>query len=262
MPRVRLAVATARFSRDLRDVVRLASETGASGLQFDARQQLKPTDLSETGRRQLLHTLGERELTVASLTFPLRKPLYDQEQLDLRIAAIKQAMQFAWDLKSRVLTCRIGRIPDANDSRDVSRLHEVLSDLAAYGDRVGVTFSIMPAGDPPGEISSLIHQIRTGRLGIDFDPAERIMSRHNPLSSLRELHEVVSHVTVRDALRDADGAGREVIVGRGESDWPALLAALDEMNFTGWMTVDRTTGSDPSGDAARAVQYVKNVAGP
>ena len=236
----------------------MAAETGASGLQFDARQQLKPTDLSETGRRQLLHTLGERDLSVASLTMPLRRALYDEEYLDIRIEAIKQAMQFAWDLKARVLTCRIGRIPD-DDARERSRLQEVLEVIAAHGNHVGVTFSITPSGDPPEALRSLIESVDTGPLGIDLDPAERVMSRQNPMTTLRELHARVTHVTVRDAVRDFDGNGREAAVGRGECDWPELLAVIDEMNYTGWLTADRTAGDDPFGDVSRAVQFVRNV---
>ncbi|MGD9853960.1 MAG: sugar phosphate isomerase/epimerase family protein [Planctomycetaceae bacterium] len=262
MPRrIRIAVATARLSRDLREVVGIAAETGATGLQFDARYQLKPADLSETGRRQLLHTLGERKLSVASLSFPLQRPLIDQEHLDTRVTAIRQAMQFAWDLKCRVVTCRIGRIPEDMNSSDGSRLHDVLSDLAAHGNRVGVTLSITPAGDDPGTLTALLGSVSTGLLGVDFDPAERIMSRLKPTSSLRDLHALVTHITVRDAVRDADGGGREVPVGRGECDWPELLAVIEEMNYSGWLTVERTAGDDPGGDAARAVQYLQNVAG-
>ncbi len=261
MQRLRTAVATARFSSDLRDVVKMAAQTAATGLQFDARQQLKPTDLSETGRRQLLHTLSERDLSVASLSFPLRLTLHDEEHLDTRIAAIKQAMQFAWDLKARVLTCRIGRIPEQSDVDEWSRMRDVLADLAGHGNHIGVTLSITPAGDAPETLLSLIDAVRTGPLGVDFDPAERVMSRHNPVSSLRELHAVVTHLTVRDAIRDADGGGREVPVGRGECDWAELLAVVGEMSYSGWLTVDRTAGDDPFGDACRAVQYVQNVAG-
>ncbi len=238
----------------------MAAETGASGLQFDAREQLKPTDLSETGRRQFLHTLGERELSVASLTMPLRRVLHDEEYLDVRIEAIKQAMQFAWDLKARVLTCRIGRVPDDAESHERSRMLEVLSVLASHGNHVGVTFSITPSGDAPETLRSLIDDVDTGPLGIDFDPAERVMSRQKAVDSLRELHSLVTHVTLRDAVRDVDGGGREVAVGRGECDWPELLAVFDEMNYTGWLTADRTAGDDPFGDVTRAVQFVRNVA--
>src|SRR5690606_22889951 len=224
MLRLRLAIATVRLKGSLRETIRLAEQTGASGLQFDARQQLKPGDFSQTARRQLLHNLAERNLQVASLTFALRRPLHDQEQLDARLDAIKQAMQFAWDLKSRVLVCRIGRIVEDADAPEAVRQREVLQDLARHGNRVGVTLAVTPSGGSPEMLRSVLESIDAGPLGIDFDPAERIMSHQPPVPSLQVLHDRVAHVTIRDALRDADGAGREMVVGRGEVAWEEVLA--------------------------------------
>ena len=232
------------------------------GVAVDSRSQLKPSDLSETGRRQLLHTLGEQNVSVASLTFPLRRPLHDEEQLDARLAAIKQAMQFAWELKSRVLVCRIGRIVEEAESAEGVRQREVLGELARHGNHVGVTLAITPSGDSRESLGRLLSSIDDGPLGIDFDPAERIMSRQDPIASLRDLHGHVSHVTVRDALRDADGLGQETVIGRGEVDWDELLATIDEMNYDGWLTVDRRAGEDRLGDMTRAVSFLRNVAGP
>lgn len=255
----RLAIATGRLSGPLRETIRKAEQTGARGLQFEARQQLKPGDFSQTGRRQLLHTLAERDLVVGSLTYALRRPLHDQEQLDARIAAIKETMQFAWDLKARVLICRIGRIVDDADSADGARQREVLQELVQHGNRVGVTLAVTPSGDSPALLRSLLDSIDNGPLGIDFDPAERVMSHHPPVDSLRMVYGHPIHLTVRDALQDEDGTGRETTVGRGEVPWEQLLATLEEMSYTGWMTVDRRTGEDPLTEMTRAVAFINGM---
>jgi sugar phosphate isomerase/epimerase len=259
MSRLRIAVSTSRLTSRLRDVPQAAAATGATGVQFDARNQLRPGDLSETGRRQLLYELGERRLGVASLSFPLRRTLADPEHLDARVSALKEAMQFAWDLKARCLVCRAGRIPEPADSPEFARLHEVLRDLARHGNRVGVTLAFTPSGESGAELARLVDSISDGPLGVNFDPAERIMNRRDPVTSLRELHRHVAHLTIRDAVRDLDLGGREVPVGRGEADWDSLLAALDEMNYLGWATIDRTAGDDPLGDIARAVSFLTNL---
>lgn len=260
MSRLRIAIAASRLGEPLREVVRQCGQTGADGVQFDARHQLSPADLSDTGRRQLLHALGELNLSVASLTFPLRRPLHDQEQLEGRIDAVKKAMQLAWDLKARILVCRIGRVVDDAESTAAIRQREVLSELARHGNRVGVTVSITPSGDPPAALRSLLERINEGPLGIDHDPAERVMSQLDPVTSLRELHAWITHVTVRDGLRDADGAGRETVVGRGEVDWEQALATLDEMNYAGWLTADRRAGEQPLQDMSQAVAFIRRVA--
>lgn len=255
----RIAVATTSFRQSIRAAIDSAARSGAQGVQFDARYELKPGELGETGRRQLLFELRERDLTVASLTFPLRTSLADPEQLDLRVAALRKGMEFASQLKANVLTCAAGRIPPEDATDECQQLHSVLSDLARYGNHIGVTLSITPAGDEAERLIALLNDIKEGPLGIDFDPAGCVMTRQDPGSTLRELHAVVSHIQIRDALGNVDGMGREVPVGRGEVDWDFILALVDEMNYRGWLTVRRTEGEDRLGDCTRAIAYLKNV---
>ncbi|MFG0335752.1 MAG: sugar phosphate isomerase/epimerase, partial [Maioricimonas sp. JB049] len=132
MQTLKIAVATLPFQQPIRQAVQTAATTGASGLQIDARNELRPGDLSETGRRQFLHMLSEMQLSVASVTFPVRRALQEPEALDARIAALKQAMDFAYQLKARVLTTRLSDLPDDPDSRSAVTLQEILEDLSSH----------------------------------------------------------------------------------------------------------------------------------
>ena len=49
------------------------------------------------------------------------------------------------------------------------------------------------------------------------------------------------------------------MLGRGEADLPAVLARLEERDFRGPVTVERTEGNDPSGDLANAVAYLRSL---
>jgi sugar phosphate isomerase/epimerase len=86
-----------------------------------------------------------------------------------------------------------------------------------------------------------------------------IASGKSPAQTLQSLGQWVAHVVVRDATPGADGMASEVPVGRGEAAWEELLAILEEMNYRGWLTVDRTQGEDKAGDAARAIRYLQSV---
>lgn len=259
MPPLRLAIATNCLKLPLRESLRAAANLGAKGVQFDARQEIKPGELTETGRRQLLHGLDELGLSIGSLAFPMRRSFYDEEQLDGRVTAAKRALDHAWQLRARVVTARIGKIPADKESKPYRLLFDVLSDLARYGNQVGATLAITPSHDSPEALRDLIVSIKTGPLGIDFDPAVFVMSGHNPAEAFRLLHSYVVHFTARDAIRDIDAGGLETALGRGEVEWIELLPLLDEVGYSGWVTVNRTQGDDRAGDAARAIQYLKNV---
>jgi sugar phosphate isomerase/epimerase len=259
MTPLHIAIATRCLNLPLRESLRAAANLGARGVQFDAREELKPGELTDTGRRQLLHSLDELGLSLASLAFPMRRSFYDEEQLDGRVAAVKRALEHAWQLKARILTARIGKIPDDKDSKSYRLLFDVLSDLARHGNQVGATLAITPSRDPPQALAELIAAIKTGPLGIDFDPAVWVMSGHDPAEAFRLLHQYVTHFTARDASRDIDAGGLETSLGRGEVEWMELLPLLDEVRYAGWVTVNRTQGEDCAGDAARAIQYLQNV---
>ena len=86
------------------------------------------------------------------------------------------------------------------------------------------------------------------------------MTGHDPIESFRVLYESIIHVQVRDAIREVDGSGLEVNVGRGEVAWDEFLVLLDEAGYSGWLTIERTSGDDKQNDVARAANYLRNVA--
>jgi sugar phosphate isomerase/epimerase len=256
---LRLALATRCLGQELKPSLLLASRMGASGVQLDARNEIKPAEMSETGRRQFTHVLAEIGLQLASLDFPIRRPLWDAERLDARIEALKQTMEFAYELKARVVTVRLGGLPAESDAAGHSLFTDVLNDLARHGNHVGVTLAIGPGRESAGRLVQILKSITAGPIGINFDPAATVMAGGLPTEAFHLSREFVAHVLVRDAIGGADDSGSEVPVGRGEVPWDELLFLLQDTDYAGWLTVDRTQGSDRSGDAARAVQYLQSI---
>ena len=256
MPRIRLAVATRTWPVPLPEAVRAAAKTGATGVQLDVREELPPGSLSQTGLRDFLHTVRELGLSVASTNFPLRHPLASEHQLDRRLAAIREAMQFTYELGAQTVCLPAGRLPEDLASREGTMLHEVLSDLARHGNHVGVTLALTPLGDAAG-LRECIAGIATGPMGVDFDPSQFVQAGLSTTESLRTLHGLVAHVQLRDGVRTLAGGGEETALGQGAVDWIELLALLTEMDYAGWLTAIRNTGDDRPRDVARAVTQVK-----
>lgn len=259
MHHLRLAIATRCLNLPLRESLRAAAACGAKGVQFDVRDELRAAELTETGRRQFLHQLDEMGLRTASVTFPTRRGFAEQAHLDARVAATRAAMEFAWQLRATVLVVRLGRIPTEKESKDYRLLFEVVSDLARHGNQVGVTLAVTPTHDSPEVLREFVTAVKTGSVGIDFDPAAFVTAGYKPEDAFRQVHSLVSHFTARDGIRDIDGGGLETALGRGETEWIELLPLLEESDYSGWTTIVRTQGDDKPGDVARGVQYLKTV---
>jgi sugar phosphate isomerase/epimerase len=259
MPPTKLAVTTGSLAPQLRPALDLAAGGPATGVVIDAHRELKPSDLGETGRRQFLHQLDERGLRVAALVFPTQRTFYEQQGLDERVAATRNAMQFAFQLRAPLLLVRVGHVPDDPQSPPYRLLVEVLNDLARHGNHVGTALALTPANDGPAALAALLGEITAGPIGVDLDPAAFVLANHSPVEAARTLHDRLLHVRLRDAVRDVDGSGLEVPVGRGEVDWLEFLPTLVEVGYTGWHTAVRTTGDDRPGDTLRALRYVQSV---
>jgi sugar phosphate isomerase/epimerase len=168
-------------------------------------------------------------------------------------------MQFAAQLRCRIVIINAMSAPADQDSREAHRIHDVLDGLARFGNHVGVTLTLTPVGESPAGLIALLGQVRQGPIAVDFDPAACVRNGRDPIGDFREYADFIGHLQVRDALRSQDG-GKETAVGRGEVDWPELLALVQEIGYQGWLTARRTEGQDPIGDVTRAVEYVRRVA--
>ena len=254
-----LAVATRAFAQPLNLVLRRAAACGATGVQFELREELRPELFSESGRKQFLHRLAEMGLSLAPPFFPTRRALQDPEQIDDRVAAVASAMSFAADLRARVLTLRLGPIPAEEALEDRRLLVTILNDLARHGNHVGVTLAIAPSGEPAEVYQKLLAQVKEGPMGIDFDPSAFVCTGLKVADAFRTLHSHVVHVQARDGVRSLDGMTAETAVGEGMVDWIELLALLFEAGYGGWVTAVRNQGPNRGGDVERAIQYLQSI---
>ncbi len=257
----RIAAVTRHFGQPLAVALRTAAEFGARGVQLEVRSEFRPSDLSETGRRQFSHQLSEQLLTISAFEFPTRRAFYDQDSLDSRVAGLKAALEFAFQLKTSVVVGRIGRIPEDPASPSFELLVDVLNDIARQSNRVGSTFAITPTVDSAETITRLLDRVVDGPIGINLDIGGIVMAGGDPVSIFRAVHDRVLSVQIRDGLRDIDGQGQEVPVGRGEVAWDEMLALLHEGGYRSWLTVSRSVGDDRIGDMIRAVKFIHNVLG-
>ncbi|MFK7818908.1 MAG: sugar phosphate isomerase/epimerase family protein [Planctomycetaceae bacterium] len=253
---IKRAAATRCLNLPIRRAITAAAKMGAEGIQLDVRHEVNARELSETGRRQFLHALGQYNLRLASTFLPTRGTLYDENNLDQRISAIRGAMEFSHQLGTDVLNVNIGPIP-ADDSPDRKTLLEVLSELAAHGNHVGTTLCLRSGSSTAEQLLALMGSVDTGPLAIDFDPASSIANGCDALADYSVLHKLVQHVRATDTAIASDNSSMEVPIGQGRVPWMELVIMLGEGKFNGWLTVERTSGLRRADDVQRGLEYLK-----
>jgi sugar phosphate isomerase/epimerase len=98
MPELKIAIALRSLREPFKQALHTAARLGATGVEIDARDELKPAEFSSTARRQLRKLLDDLGLKISAVSFLTRRGYDTLEELDRRVIATKAAMDFAYSL--------------------------------------------------------------------------------------------------------------------------------------------------------------------
>ena len=101
--------------------------------------------------------------------------------------------------------------------------------------------------ETPVVLLRLFETIGTGNLYINLDPANLILyGKGNPVDALDVFGDYVRGVHAKDGLYPTNGLelGREVRLGDGKVNFPALIKGLKAHGFDGSLTIEREISGD------------------
>lgn len=260
MPQVKVGIQLASLRQPFKKALHTAARLGADAVEIDARGELRPGELTQTGIRQLRKLLEDLNLRISAVGFSTRRGYNVADQLDRRVEATKRAMEFAYQLGTSVVVNSIGRIPREKEGPAWTTLLQVLADLGQHGQRVGALLAAETGPDPPELLGDLIDALPPGALCVNFDPGNLIINDYSPREAVRLLGPHIHHTHAKDGVRDlAQGRGIETPLGRGAADFPELLGALEEFGYRGYFTIERQHARDPITEIGYAVEYLRNL---
>jgi L-ribulose-5-phosphate 3-epimerase len=263
MNRLKIGVRLESLGLPLRRALADAGRLGVAGVQLDAAGDLSPNNLSQSGRRELRHLLRSHNLELAALGCPLRRGLDVAEDQQPRLEHVQRVMSLAFDLGARVTIVQAGQVPEEEKERErYERMTESLRVLGAYGDRVGVVLALETGLEAGEVLAAFLSRFDTGGLGANLDPGNLLTHGFDPLAAARALNRHIVHVHAKDARRaSASRAAQEVPLGHGDVDWLAFVAVLEEIEYRGWLTVERETGDNRAADVANGVAFLRRLVG-
>lgn len=257
---VKIGIQTRSLRQPLRQALVTASRLGASGVEIDARHELRPSDLSRTGLREFHKLLADLNLRVSAVAFPTRRGYDDPDDLERRVLATHEAMRFAADLRADVIINDIGRIAEKDEDPSFQRMIEALTAIAAFGERAGVRFAAQTTHVSPQDLARVIESLPAHSTGVDLHPSGLIDAGYSPNDAIEALGPHVLHIHACDAIHDpATRRTTEVELGRGSADFPEILGRLSEYNYRGWVTIERHETPNPIHDIENAVAYLRSM---
>jgi sugar phosphate isomerase/epimerase len=183
----------------------------------------------------------------------------------VRVDHTKRALTLARELGARCITTEPGGPvgPGESWSAAMTLFVEELKPVAEHAEREGVLLLVEPE---PGLLIETAEQFEefTGRIdspavGLNFDVGHMYCVGEDPAAALRRLARFVRHVHVEDIA--ATRVHQHLVPGTGAIDFPATFRALQEIGYTGWVTIELYPYiDDPDGAARSAFEFVQAVA--
>ena len=257
---VRVGIQLASLRLPFKAAIETAARLGAEAVEVDARGEITPQALSQTGLRQIRKLLEDYNLRVCAVGFRTRRGYNDPDRLVERIEATKAAMDFAYRLGANVVINHVGRVPEEAGGADWNLLIDVLGQLGRHAEKAGAFLAAETGSESGPQLARLIAALPEGALRVNFDPGNLAVNNFSVTEAVEVLGPQIIHVHAKDGVRDfAQGRGVEVPLGRGSVDFPNLLGSLAERGYQGYYTVERENAADPINEVAYAVQYLKNM---
>ena len=264
------------FRTDLTTALDKAVAVGASGLQVYATSgAFSPESLSPQKRREFLDMCKSRGLTISALCGDLGQGFANPEKNPELIERSKRILDLAKDLETDVVTTHIGVVPADTDCDTFRIMQDACGQLAAYADSLRAHFAIETGPELSAVLKTFLDTLHSTGVAVNLDPANLVMvAGDDPVKAVHNLKEYIVHTHAKDGrmlrrvnpetiyngtLDFAEAPFIELPLGQGDVDFPAYLSALNDIGYTGYLTIEREVGDDPEGDIRLAVNFLQSL---
>jgi L-ribulose-5-phosphate 3-epimerase len=260
---MKVGIITGSLPYDTRGALKKAKELGAHGVQpWVVNNDLDPKNLSKSGREELLTFLNSIGLELSALCGDIGG-FANPATMDENVARTKQMFDLCVDLRTRILTTHIGKLPEDRKSPEYAATLAAVREVAEYAANRDCCFATETGLESGEGLAAFLREVRSEGAKVNFDPANLCMNGFNHLDDARALKPWIVHTHAKDGIyRSAkEGGYKEMPLGKGDVDFPRYLSVLHEIGYVGYLTIERECGEDPEHDISEAVRFLKTLDG-
>jgi sugar phosphate isomerase/epimerase len=166
-----------------------------------------------------------------------------------RVQEMKEIADFAHMLQCNVVALHLGFIPHDNSDPLYGEVVEVTRDILDHCQHNNQNLHLETGQETAAGLIEFISDVERDNLFINFDPANMILyGTGEPIEALRQVGALVRSVHCKDATwADNPGVewGAEVPLNEGAVGMEDYLRTLDEIGYTGPLTIEREIPQDP-----------------
>lgn len=283
----KIGVIVDSFNLPIREGLKVAKEVGAEGVQIYAvKGEMDPANLSASARKELKDYISSLGLEISALCGDLAgHGFQDKQENAWKIEKSKRILDLAVELGTNVVTTHIGIVP--NEENEVyDTMQQACEELSQYASSMGAYFAIETGPETAAHLKQFLDTLSTKGVSVNFDPANMVMvTGDDPVQGVHILKDYIVHTHVKDGVRYREVDPREVYgslgyepmdhgkiaemvtsgqvfrelpLGEGKVDFDNYFKALQEIGYTGYLTIEREVGDNPVEDIRNAVKFIQN----
>ncbi|NLP47683.1 MAG: sugar phosphate isomerase/epimerase [Clostridiales bacterium] len=267
------------FRLDIPSAVKKAAEVGAEGIQvYSTSGDMAPENMDAAKRRDFVNLVADNGLVISALCGDLGSGGFSiPENNPSKIEKSKRILDLGKELGTDVVTTHIGVVPEDKNHDRYKILQEACAELAEYADSVEAHFAIETGPETSAVLKDFLDSLNSRGVAVNMDPANLVMvTGDDPVQAVYNLRDYIVHTHAKDGVQlfaqdpeivygmkksviVTDKAFEEVPLGEGQVDWPKYLAALKDIDFEGFLTIEREVGDNPEKDIRNAVEFLKKM---
>lgn len=278
MGRFPIGVIIDSFRTDITTAVKKAAGVGANGIQvYATRGEMAPENMNAEKISEFKKLVADNGLVISALCGDLGGGGFCfADRNPEKIEKSKRIIDLAKELGTDVVTTHIGVVPGDKSVDRYKVMQEACFELSRYADSIGAHFAIETGPETSAVLKEFLDSLGSTGVGVNLDPANLVMvTGDDPAGAVYNLQKYIVHTHAKDGkqifFKDPEiiyGLKKDVIItedsflevplGEGQVDWVKYLAALEDIGYKGFLTIEREVGDDPEKDIRKAVEFLKS----
>ncbi len=268
------------FRMDTISAIKRAAELGVNGLQMYCTDGANaPENMTAERKALILNTMKDNGLVFSAVCGDLGEGFFRPERNKMNVEKSKRIVDLALELGANIVTTHIGVVPSDPNHERYKIMQEACHSLAEYADSVGARFAVETGPERSEVLRDFLDSLGSKGVSVNLDPANLVMvAGDDPVKAVYNLRDYIVHTHAKDGVmlvpsdpekiygvkvKDENERGvsfyREMPLGTGSVPYPDYIAALDDIGYHGFLTIEREVGDDPVRDITTAVNFLNNI---
>lgn len=266
------------FRKPIPEAIKAASSLYISGVQIYATNgEISPENMTNESKTKLVSALKAENLSISALCGDLGKGFTNKELNPQLVEKSKRILYLAKELGTDIVTTHIGVVPEDKEHDRYKIMQEACYELASYADSISAHFAVETGPETAVVLKGFLDSLNSKGVGVNLDPANFVMvTGDDPVKAVHTLKDYIVHTHAKDGVQHfykapeiiygvmseevpTSSSFAEVPLGTGSVDFKSYLKALEDIGYTGYLTIEREVGENPEKDIKTAVDYLKNI---